>query len=278
MEVMRWMVIFAMVVLSARAYADPRIGQLITGYEKEAAACKIHADGIAKVLDGAKDLPDASADVDALAKTAAVNQDYCSALAAVLELLRADPNASYKSLEKQLDDYDNKIRKLRKASKQALDDAQPVISKLIPKINAHRIAATSNADKRKFPSGRAIDLPALPGTWKLSGTTATDVAAYAENAMSATVTTQPFGDGTCADQRKALAAKADRLDDVAPSDALKPLKPVWYVAYMQKGRVQQVACVTGKTGGWLATIDAPEGAKLPLGTVMARMLAVQIAP
>ena len=272
------LVVLAVIALASRASADAKLDQLATGYDKEAAACKIHADGVAKVLAGAKELPDAAADVDALTKAGAANQDYCDALAAVLGVLRGDPSATYKSLEKQLDDADNQIRKLRKSSKVALDGVQPVIAKLIPKINAARVAAPPAGERKipgKFPSGRTVDLPSLPGTWKVSGSAATDILEYEEGKVEASVTVKPFSQATCDQQKKSIADK--HLEDVAPTDAQKQIKLAWYVAYTQKARVIQVACVAGKAGGWLATVDAPIDAKLPLGTVMARMLAAQIA-
>lgn len=279
---MRGLLVVAVVLLAGPALADPRIAALTSGYEKEATACKVHLDGVTKVHTGAQGLKDEAiaADVEALAKARAAVQEYCDELAATLELLRADPGASYKSLEKQLDDHDNKIRKLRQSSKQALDGVAPVIQRLIPRINA-RVAVEPPGEKHapgKFPSGRSVELPALPGTWRVAGTAATDIVEYTEDKIDATVTVRPFSSSTCDQQRKTLAAKADRLEDVPASDATKPLKLAWNVSYTQKARVYQVACVTAKKdGGWLATIDAPIDAKLPLGTVMARMLAGQIA-
>ena len=275
------------VAVAPRAHAgDARIRSLITGYEKEAGACKIHLDGVTKVETGAHALDDATLapELEALGKGHAAVQAYCDELAATLELLRADPDATYKALEHQLDDHDNKIRKLRQASKQALDELAPVISRLIPRINAANVrgadATGDQADKHapgKFPSGRSVELPALPGTWRVSGTAATDIVSYEQGKLDATVTVRPFSTATCDQQRKLLAGKADHLDDVPPTDATKQLKLAWTVSYTQKARVYQVACVAGKAGGWLATIDAPIDAKLPLGTVMARMLAAQIA-
>src|SRR6185312_13078030 len=101
---MRGLAVVVLFALAARAHADARLSSLATGYEKEAASCKVHGDGCAKVLAGAKELPDAApSDVEVLTKASTVNQEYCDALAKVLELLRADPNATYKILEKQLD-------------------------------------------------------------------------------------------------------------------------------------------------------------------------------
>lgn len=267
------------IAFAASAAADSRITSLVTGYDKEAAACRIHADGVAKVLAGAQTLDDAKDDVAVLDQAHADVQAYCDEVNATLELLRADPKATYKSLEKQLDEHDNKIRKLRQSSKKTLDALQPVIQRLIPRINA-RVGAAATSEKRvpgKFPSGRTVELPSLPGTWKVSGTAATDIVEYTEKPIVATVEVRPFSAATCDQQRKAILAKVEHVDAAEQTDATKQLKLKWNLAYTKAGRVTQVACIDGKTGGWLATIDAPEGAKLPLGTVMARMLAAQIA-
>src|ERR1051326_1882362 len=188
---MRGLVVVVLFALAAHAHADARLKSLVTGYDKEAASCKVHGDGCTKVLTGAKELPDvAPSDIEVLTSASTANQEYCDALAKVLELLRADPDATYKALEKQLDDADNQIRKLRKSSKQALDETQPVISKLIPKINAARAAVQPAGEKKvpgKFPSGRSIDLPSLPGTWTVSGSAATDIVGYLEGKVDATV-------------------------------------------------------------------------------------------
>jgi hypothetical protein len=270
--------------LAAHASADSRITQLIAGYEKEATGCQTHADGVAKVQAGGKTLlaagPDeaVAADVEKLDAGHAAVQAYCDELKATLDMLRADPNASYKSLEKQIDDHDNKIRKLRQSSKKTLDELAPVIQRMIPKMTARRTpAATDKNVPGKFPSGRTVELPSLPGTWKVSGSAATDTVEYTDKTMTASVSVRPFSSATCDQQRKAIASKSDHLDDVAATDATKSLKLAWNVSYVQKGRVVQIACVAGKSGGWLATIDAPIDAKIPLGTVMARMLAAQIA-
>jgi hypothetical protein len=273
------------IALASRAWADSRIQGLITGYDKEIGACQIHAAGVAKVELGAQSLqqdapePALAADIDQLAKAHVTVQAYCDEVKSALELLRADPKATYKSLERELDERDNKIRKLRQASKQTLDKLQPVIQRLIPKINA-RVGTAAAVEKKvpgTFPSGRKVDLPSLPGTWKVSGSAATDTVEYTEQKLVATVTVRPFSASTCDQQRKALAAKADHLDDVEQTDATKKLELAWNISYTKNARVIAVACVERKAGGWLATIDAPIDAKLPLGTVMARMIAAQIA-
>ncbi|MDB4959583.1 MAG: hypothetical protein JWO36_7152 [Myxococcales bacterium] len=279
------LVVVVVIGLASRASADSRLKNLLTGYEKEAASCQIHADGVAKVRDGTQKLfdetkdPSLEGDRVELAVGHGEVQTYCDAVTSAVQFLQSSDGASYKSLEKELDERDNKIRKLRKSSKQTLDKLQPVIQRMIPKINA-RVGSAVPVEKKlpgTFPSGRKVDLPALPGTWKVSGSSATDTVEYTEQKLVATVSVRPFSAATCDQQRKSLTARADHLDDVEQTDSTKKLKIVWNVAYTKNARVVQVACVEGKAGGWLATIDAPIDAKLPLGTVMARMLAAQIA-
>lgn len=243
-------------LLVGPAFGDARLDELATGYTKEAASCKIHAAGVAKVLDGAKLLPadDAiAADVDALAKAHVVVQAYCDEVDGALALLHADPAATYKTLERQLDEKDNKIRKLRQSSKKTLDALQPVIQRMIPKVNAARVGTPEPADKKlpaKFPSGRAIELPKLAGTWALSGTATTDVAEYTEKAATTTITVRAFTGATCDQHRKALADKPALVETPDPRAA-------WKLSYSHDKRAATAMCVASKDGGWLATIDAP---------------------
>jgi hypothetical protein len=277
--------VVASVVASGVAHADGRIAFLITGYEKEARACQIQLDGVTKVAVRGQALYDDTKDdalkpdLDALATGKTAVDAYCGEVKAILDVLQADPKATYKSLEKDLDERDNKIRKLRAASKKTIEGLQPVMQRLIPKINA-RVGAAQPAEARTpgtFPSGRKVELPAVPGTWKVSGSVATDILEYSDKTTRASVTVYPFSSATCDQQRKALAAKADRLDEADASELAKTVKVAWYVAYTKNGRVTQAACAAGKAGGWMALVEAPVGATLPLGTVMARMLAAQIA-
>jgi hypothetical protein len=144
-------------VLASRARGDARVAQLINGYEREQASCRIHESGVAKMLDGATILLDRehddglAADVKRLHEAHEVVASYCTALAASLEFLRADPSATYKSLEKQIGDRDNHIRGLRTASKKALDETEPLIQRWIAKINAARI----EIDKSRAPKAPA---------------------------------------------------------------------------------------------------------------------------
>ena len=144
-------------LLAGRARGDARVEQLIKGYEREQTSCRVHEGGVANMLDGATMLLERehddglATDVKRLHDAHEVVASYCTALAATLELLRADPSATYKSLEKQIDDRDNHIRALRAASKKALDETQPLVQRWIARINAARI----EIDKSTAPSAPA---------------------------------------------------------------------------------------------------------------------------
>ena len=79
-----------------------------------------------------------------------VQQTYCNDVAAALELLRADPKATYKSISKQVDERDRTIRADRKASKAALADTQPVICGSC-RGSTRRPAAPAAAPAKKTP-------------------------------------------------------------------------------------------------------------------------------
>ena len=191
------LVLAALCAVAAPAAADSKTKELAQGYDRELAACRTRADGVAKVATGAQALVDGGqkqyeADLAALRDGLAQVQAYCTELTATLEIL-ADPSAKYRSLERKLDEQDNKIRKLRQTSKKVLDDLAPVISRLIPAINA-RVGQAAPAPKKlrlKFPSERAVDGPALgSGTFRTSGSETSDIVEYSAAKASATLTTK----------------------------------------------------------------------------------------
>jgi hypothetical protein len=269
-------------VFSSSAVADGKTKELAKGYEKEASACRTRADGVAKVTTGTQGLVDAGqkqydADLATLRGGLAQVQAYCAELAATLEILNADPAASYKSLERKLDEQDNKIRKLRQSSKKALDDLAPVITRMIPIINAARAEAAPTPPKKthvKFPSGRTIDVLAFAGTYKVSGSDATDTLEYTEDKAGATLTVRLVANATCDAQRGTISKGAI---EVTPTDTTKPLGLAWYVAYAKDARRVRVACRTAKGGAVVATLDEPSAvAKWPeLEPVLAAMIAAR---
>jgi hypothetical protein len=269
-------------VFVAVAAADSKTRELARGYEKELAACQTRADGVAKVATGAQALVDDGhkqyeADLAALRAGLAQMQVYCAELTATLEILRADPSAKYRSLERKLDEQDNKIRKLRQSTRKLLDDLAPVISRLIPAINA-RVGSAAPAPKKlrlKFPSGRAVDGPALGGTLRTSGSEASDIAEYTEAKASATVTTKLVAGATCEQQRQAITA-AD-ASEVAATDATRSLQLAWYITYAKPTRRLRVACRMTKAGAIVATLDEPLAASAwpELEPLLAAMIAAR---
>jgi hypothetical protein len=144
---MRWMIVISVTIIGAvgQARADARIDQFVKGYTNEQTSCRIHEAGVAKILDGATMLLEHSsedglaADVENLHAAHETVASYCTALASAIDFLKADPSASYKSLEKQIGEHDSHIRTLRASSKKALADTEPLIQKWITKINNARI-------------------------------------------------------------------------------------------------------------------------------------------
>ena len=276
---MRWMVLAAVVASSGVAAADKKTDEIASGYEKEAAACKRQESGLVSVLAGAKTLPDEQVDIEKLDKGHAIVAAYCAELDGALELLKGA--TTYKSIEGPLDERDNKIRRARAASKKVVAELEPVMHRLIPKFNAARVGPQQVVDRRtpaKFPSGHAVELPALPGQWKLSGTVATDVAEYADKAIAATVTAQPFKEATCEQERRRLDGEHATEREV--SAAAKQLGVTWIAVYAKKPHLLEVTCAQGSTGGVVAIVDVtPEDQKLAdeLGKLALRMVGAQLA-
>jgi hypothetical protein len=123
----------------APASADSRVKNLIKFYKKEATVCAKYATGIASAKERAEPYTDdaeIAADVAKLADAYAVVRDYCDAIDATLAILT--PNASYKSLQAEIDKHDAIVRAGREATKQVLDETNAVIQRLIPKVNKRR--------------------------------------------------------------------------------------------------------------------------------------------
>jgi hypothetical protein len=268
--------------VAAPAVADSKTKELARGYEKELAACQTRADGVAKVATGAQALVDDGqkqyeADLAALRDGLTQVQAYCAELTATLEILGADPGAKYRSLERKLDEQDNKIRKLRQSSKKLLDNLAPIISRLIPPINA-RVGPAAPAPKRvhlKFPSERAVDGPALGGTFRTSGSETTDIVEYTEAKAGATLTVKLIAGATCEQQRQAITAAG--ASDVAATDAIKSLRLAWYIAYANPTRRLRVACRMTKAGAIVATLDDPLAASAwpELEPILSAMIAAR---
>ena len=128
--------------LAAPAVADSKVKNLIKFYKKEAMVCAKYATGIASAKDRAEpyvDDAEIKADVAKLGDVYVIVHDYCDAIDATLAIL--DPNASYKSLQAEIDKHDTAVRAGREATKDALEEANVVIQRLIPKVNKRRAAS-----------------------------------------------------------------------------------------------------------------------------------------
>jgi hypothetical protein len=276
------LVILALCAVTAPVAADSKTRELAQGYQKEVAACRTSADGVTKVVTATQALVEEGqtqheADLATLRAGLAQVQAYCAELTATLEILNADPNAAYRALERRLDEQDNKIRKLRQSSKKVLEELSPVISRMVPQINA-RVGTATPPPKRvhvTFPSGRVIDAPVLGGTYRTAGSEVSDVLDYTEAKASATVTAKLFASATCEQQRQAITA-ADTTE-VAATDATRPLGLAWYLTYARATRRLRVACRATKAGAIVATLDEPAAASAwpELEPVLAAMIAAR---
>lgn len=276
------LVMLAVGLAAAPAAADSRTKALAKSYDKELAACEMRLRGVERVAAGTQALVDDGqrqyeADLAALRAGLAELQAYDTELTETLQILNADPGASYRSLERKLDEQDNKIRKLRQTTKKVLEDLAPVTGRLIPVINA-RVGTAAPVVKRvhiQFGSGRAIDAPLLTGQYRTMGTDAVDIVEYEEGKQSATLTTKLIANATCEQQRKAIAA-AD-ASDVTATGAAQSLGLAWYIGYAKSGRRLRAACRATKAGAVLATLDEPAASSgwPELEPVLAAMIAAR---
>jgi hypothetical protein len=258
------LVLMALWLAVAPAAADSKTKELAKGYEKELAACEMRLRGVERVTAGTQALVDGGQrqyedELAALRAGLAEVQAYDTELTATLQILNADPGASYRSLERKLDEQDNKIRKLRQSTKKVLEGLAPVTSRMIPVINA-RSGTPAPAVKRvriQFASGRAIDAPLLTGEYRTLGNDVIDSVEYAEGKESATITTKLIANATCEQQRKAIAA-ADATE-VAATGATQTLGLAWYIGYAKSGRRLRAGCRATKAGAVLAVLDEPAG-------------------
>ena len=126
----------------ADAHADAKVKKLIKFYNKEAMVCAKYTAGLTSAKDRAEpyvDDAEIAADVAQLRDALAVVQDYCDSIDATIAIL--DPNATYKSLQAEIDRHDQAVRAGRGAARAALDDSAPVIQRLIPKVNKRRASS-----------------------------------------------------------------------------------------------------------------------------------------
>jgi hypothetical protein len=286
------------IALTGTAYADKKLQDFKPDFVHEVAGCQVQTNGITRVLTGATELAktaeaaeraELDIDIDQLTKGLALEKEYCDEVAAVIAFIDANAAASYRSVERELDARYTKIVKLRAAAKKMLEELQPTTRKLIPLIT-RRPEPPAAEPKRipgRFPSGRAIDLPPLAGTWRLSGSSTTDTADYSETspkkpAVTASATTRPFSDATCDEQRKALTVRADaeQLVDLDLPGA-KELGVAWAARYTRReqttAHLVSVLCVPDKAGGLLATADVVPAERSALADELAKLMLRMIA-
>lgn len=277
---------------ASSALADKKTQAMKPGFVKEMAACQIEIRGRAKVISGATTLlstlegPDKEAldkDLQQLTAGQATIIAYCAEVEALVAFLDASATASYRSVEKELDERDNKVRTQRRAAKKLVVEMTPITRALIPRLK--RLPTPTVEDKRtasKFPSGRSVVLPALRGTFSLSGSATTDSVEYVDSTASAKVSTRTFDNATCDQQRKALAAKSTQITELEVPEAGKAAGVAWSVRFTQEDKIPhlvQVACIGRKDGGVVATADVQPAANRALaeevGKLMFAMLAVR---
>lgn len=124
--------------VAAPASADSKITNLVKFYKKEALVCGKYSAGLATAKERAQpflDDKEIAADVALISDAHAIVLDYCDAIEATIQVLTADPKATYKQLQSAIDEHDAIVRAGRKATQQAIEETNPVIQRLIPKIN-----------------------------------------------------------------------------------------------------------------------------------------------
>ena len=260
------------VLLSATAAADKRITDMTPGYEREAQTCATQISGLEKVQSGGATLapslpPDDKTALDADLATLATGlvgvKAYCAEVTDLVVFLKANTTATYKSVEKSLDERDNKLRKLRKASKKTIDALQPITRTWIGKIAQAQAQKPDVVDKRtpgKFPSGRTVALR-VSTMWKGS------------------VETRAFTGATCEQQQRGLPNF-----DPGKTPALDGVDVAWWTQTSTPGNrpyIEQL-CARNKTGGgWSGRIEINPSSNSSLGELRAlalRMIAAQAAP
>ena len=270
--------------------ADKKIQGMTPGFEREATTCAVQISGLKKVQTGSANLaptlsPEDKAALDAdlatLAKGLAGVEAYCAEVTDLVTFLKASATASYKSVEKELDTRDNKVRKLRKASKATIESLQPITRRWIGRIAQAQTTKPDVVEKKRparFPSGRSVELPAtLTGAWKVSGNATGDTLDYADKAWSATVFVRTFTGATCEQQQKSRGTIAKPSGDPLKREGMDI---AWHGIVTTIGAKvhTEVACVRSSTdGGWLGTIEMRPAANEKLADLRGLMLAMVAA-
>lgn len=251
--------IIAIAALASPAAADKKIVDMTPGFKRELAGCETERNGLQIVVTKtrafvATDPPDKAeldADLEQVANGHELVVAWCTDARAMVQLLEDNAAAAWKSAGRAVDTQYRVVVKSRKEAKRVLAELAPLTRKLIPRVNAR--AGEKPPEKKqtgKFPSGRVIAIPA--GTWTLGGTASNDVADYAASGITANVTTRPFANATCEQQRRAFVAKAD--GEVIELD-VKPHVGWRYVRRDRTPHALAMICMTSGTGGAIAIAD-----------------------
>lgn len=293
MKPMRCFVMVLGLLVADAALADKKLADTAARFSRELAACEMQEGGLATVLAKTRtlvttnppDKPELDKDIERLAQGHALVEAYCTDVRAMVAFLDEHAEAAYKTVQKELAARDAAVRKTRREGKQAIEELAPLTRKLIPKVNARTREIEDKKLSGKFPSGRVVDLPPLPGAWKLAGNPVTDIAEYTAEGVTGSVTAYPFANATCDQQRRMFVMKAgdEPIVDLELSPAAKAIDVQWawrYVRRDQTPHLLTMMCVPAGAGGFvaiadLAPVDQPAIAD-ELTKLMVAMLAAQI--
>ena len=278
------------VLVAGTAVADKKIQQLTPGFEREAQTCATQVSGLEKVQTGSttlaptlspQDKATLDKDLEALAAGLTAVKSYCTEVTGLVEFLKANAAAPYKSVEKELDTRDNTVRKLRKDSKKTIEAMQPITRRWIGKIaqaQTQRPDPGAKATPGKFPSGRAVELPPMAGQWKLSGEKQSDDVEYVDKTWTANVFVRSFSAATCEQQQRSLAPDAKLMAANLLPGFSEGQETAWVAAVRGPKTYAETMCVRGATGGWLGILEVKPAwtdAAIPVRALLMRMIMAQ---
>jgi hypothetical protein len=289
-----WLVLIA---LAGTAHADQKLLSFKPDFVREEKGCQVQVNGLTAVVTGGTELAKAAEgearaelerDVEQVSKGLALVKEHCEEVAAMIAFIDANAAAPYRSIQRELDERYKKIVTLRATSKKTIEELQPTTRRLISQIAKRPPPAPAEPRRvpAKFPSGRAVELPALGGKWQLSGSSTTDTADYREappkgRAIEARATTKPLS-GTCDEQHRALLLRSDaeQLESLELPGA-KELGVAWSARYTRReqaaAHLVTVLCVPSDAGGVLATADVAPADREALADELAKLLLRMIA-
>jgi hypothetical protein len=330
--------------LAAPAAADGKIDQLAKTYERETRVCGKNLRGITVVLERGQQVAASDAelasDLAELSKSHATVKSHCDAVASMLAFLLGASSESYKTIQKEFDERDIKIRAERVSSKQALTDVQPLIQRVVPRMNKAIANADASArlstreqkaqaesasarplektpdktsdktpdktpapvvskpavtstkpavtDKQPpapvkkpfmtFRSGRTVELPEPAEAWRFTGDATDDVAEYSFGGVTGAVAVRGGAGASCENVRaSAKLLVRGTVTASEPSAELKALKPAWTVSWTHGDAQLRATCIASGSSVVVGTVEAMNGGKPALDTMLARMLTARLA-